>query len=109
MHQLLKLPVVFQHFAEHKVENRDISFLQFLDMHYMHGSPMDKDHDRDMQLPFKSTDDCVSFFSNVFVPLLQQPAINNPTAGSQKKNYILRNHYIIPAYLANIWQPPKSC
>lgn len=78
-------------------------------MHYMHGSPMDKDHDRDMQLPFKTTDDCVYFVSNVFIPLLQQPSISAPALVGQKQTYILRNHYIIPAYLANIWQPPKSC
>ncbi len=109
MHQLLKLPVVFQHYAEHKLMNGNISFLQFLDMHYMHGSPMDSDHDRDMQLPFKTIDDCVYFVSNVFIPLLQQPSISAPALVGQKQTYILRNHYIIPAYLANIWQPPKSC
>ena len=61
-HQLLKLPVIFQHYAEHKTENDKISFLEFLAMHYLHGSPNDKDRDRDMQLPFKTSGDCACAF-----------------------------------------------
>ncbi|HWB26777.1 MAG TPA: hypothetical protein VG738_14940 [Chitinophagaceae bacterium] len=107
-HQLFKLPVVFQHFAEHKKENRNISFLQFLDMHYMHGSPMDKDHDRDMQLPFKTTGDCIAI-APVFVPLTAQVSIMAPVKISGKKNYVIKHQCLLSAYLSAIWQPPKSC
>jgi hypothetical protein len=108
-HQLLKLPVVFQHFAEHKLENKDISFLQFLDMHYMHGSPKDKDYDRDMQLPFKTANECVFSVSVAFVPLMQQIYIAKPVEVIKRKDYVIRDQFIHSSYLANIWQPPKSC
>lgn len=106
-HQLLKLPVVFQHFAEHQQENRNISFLQFLDMHYMHGSPMDKDHDRDMQLPFKATGDCIAM-ATAFVPLTTQISIAKPVETISQTNCIIQHQCLLPAYLSSIWQPPKS-
>ena len=108
VHQLFKLPVVFQHFAEHQLEDRNITFLQFLDMHYMHGSPMDKDHDRDMQLPFKATGDCLAT-TTAFVPLTAQVSIPAPIKISGKKKYIIKHQYLVSAYLSAIWQPPKSC
>lgn len=107
-HQLLKLPVIFQHFAEHKIENPHISFLQFLDMHYMHGSPKDKDYDRDMQLPFKATGDCTAI-TPAFVPLTAQVLIAAPLRITVRKNYIIKHQCLYSAYLSAIWQPPKSC
>ena len=50
LHQVLKLPVIFQHFAEHKKQNKQLTLLEFLDIHYMHGSPMDAD----CKLPYTS-------------------------------------------------------
>ncbi|NNU33092.1 hypothetical protein HK413_00860 [Mucilaginibacter sp. S1162] len=76
LHQLLKLPVVFEHFAEHRKKNKNISFLQFPDMHYLHGSPKDKDYNEDMKLPFKTADNCTATVSPVLIPqVVQAPAI----------------------------------
>lgn len=108
VHQLSKLPVVFQHFAEHQLLDRNISFLQFLDMHYMHCSPTDKDHDRDMQLPFKATGDCLAI-AMAFVPLTAQVIIVPPVKLSVKTSYVIKHQYLVSAYLSAIWQPPKSC
>jgi hypothetical protein len=56
LHQLIKLPVLFQHFAEHKQRNHNVSFTDFLSMHYWGDDLNDDDNDRDMQLPFKKLD-----------------------------------------------------
>ncbi len=64
--QLLKLPLVFQHFKEHQKENKTISFLHFLKIHYLQGSPRDKDYNRDMQLPFKTSNDYIFFRNSWF-------------------------------------------
>jgi hypothetical protein len=110
-YQLLKLPVVFQHFAEHRIENKNISFLEFLDMHYMHGSPKDADYDRDMQLPFKKAcPDCVSCIAAaVFVPLTTSLSIEKPLVQILTQNYFPQDQLLLSAYLASIWQPPKYC
>ncbi|MEO5685069.1 MAG: hypothetical protein ABIQ88_20665 [Chitinophagaceae bacterium] len=106
-HQLLKLPVVFQHFEEHKAENSRITFLQFLDIHYMHGSPIDNDYDRDMQLPFKNGVDCISAVLPAFVPLYNQHSIPEPIAIPVKKIFVLKNQFLSSSYLSRIWQPPR--
>ena len=106
---MLKLPVIFQHFAEHRLENKNISFLQFLDMHYMHGSPKDKDYNRDMQLPFKTANECVFSVTIAFVPLMQQISIAKPVEAIKRKDFVIRDQFIHSSYLASIWQPPKSC
>jgi hypothetical protein len=56
LHQLLKLPVLFEHYAEHKQRDQKVSFITFLSMHYWGNDLNDDDNDRDMQLPFKKID-----------------------------------------------------
>lgn len=107
-HQLLKLPVIFQHYAEHKTENDKISFLEFLAMHYLHGSPNDKDRDRDMQLPFKTSGDCACAFTP-FVSLIQPISIEQPHIIIALNHSVPNSDFINSRYLSNIWQPPKSC
>lgn len=108
-HELLKLPVIFQHFIEHKEENRNISFLQFISMHYMHGNPIDKDHDRDMQLPFKTPCSCAFSSAPPFVALMQRISIESPVEISHTRHSILKDSFINSFYLSKIWQPPRAC
>jgi hypothetical protein len=107
-HQLLKLPVVFQHFSEHQQEDKNISLLQFLAMHYLHGSPKDKDYDRDMQLPFKTAGDCLATFAPAFVPVTVELNLEQPVITLQQANILKPDQFISSTYLSNIWQPPKS-
>jgi hypothetical protein len=106
--ELLKLPVLFQHYLEHKQQNHSITFLAFLDIHYMHGSPRDADYDRDMQLPFKT---CMySSVSAAFT--MPVPPVFTPEkiAYHEKKQKLFLD---IPDYIyhysPSIWQPPKQC
>jgi hypothetical protein len=109
LHQLLKLPVVFEHFAEHQQKNKNISLLQFLDMHYMHGSPKDKDYSDDMKLPFKTADNCISLVSPVVIPRLAHTLENHVVHIPEKEMHIPKDELIPAAYLSRVWQPPKSC
>lgn len=108
-YQLLKLPVIFQHYAEHTEEDKSISFLQFLAMHYLHGSPKDKDYDRDMQLPFKTPVDFSYPITTASVPVILQFSIPEPIEISQSKKAIPQGRFIFSSYLSAIWQPPKFC
>lgn len=107
-HQLLKLPVIFEHYREHQKQDGHLSMAVFLVMHYMHSSPTDKDYDRDMQLPFKTQDDCISSISPAFVPVFVQHDLPVPVELSTKKTYVLKNQFLVSSYLANIWQPPRQ-
>ncbi len=50
VHELLRLPVLLEHFEEHKSQVNDMSFVDFLLMHYKTEVAHD---DQDNQLPFK--------------------------------------------------------
>ncbi len=106
-YQLLKLPIIFQHYAEHKIEDKSISFLQFLAMHYLQGNPKDKDYDRDMQLPFKTPVDLGYTITTASVPVILQFSIPDPLEISQSKKTIPQGQFISSSYLSAIWQPPK--
>ncbi|MGY3214217.1 hypothetical protein [Mucilaginibacter sp. HD30] len=109
LHQLLKLPVVFQHYYEHKQLNKDISFLGFLDMHYMHGSPLSNDYAEDMQLPFKTIDKCLSAGMAVIVPQNINIAVHQPVKLKKRQRFIMQDEFMPSSYLSRIWQPPKAC
>ncbi|MFA6060709.1 MAG: hypothetical protein WC756_21110 [Taibaiella sp.] len=109
LHQLLKLPVVFEHFAQHRKENKSISFLEFLDMHYMHGSPRDKDYKEDMKLPFKTADNYTATVSPALVSQLL-PALAFPViCSAETKLPVFDLWFNHAAHLSGIWQPPRSC
>jgi hypothetical protein len=56
LHQLLRLPLLFNHYTHHKTENADLSLLVFLKLHYTGNHPSDNDDKDDKELPFKSAD-----------------------------------------------------
>ncbi len=104
---MFKVPLIFQHYAEHRKENRNLSFLRFLDLHYLHGNPKDSDHDRDMQLPFKSSADCAFGLATAFVPLMHEISIHPEPTGEGKIHTGFYTRFMPSALLADIWQPPK--
>ena len=95
------------HFAEHKQENSQITFVEFLAMHYLHGSPRDKDYDKDMQLPFKTTGESNSFFANAFDSANFFVIIAVPISGLIKQQAVPQSKCMLSSYLSNIWQPPR--
>jgi hypothetical protein len=106
-HELLKLPAFVIHFLEHKKENRDITLLEFLDIHYMHGNVKDKDYDRDMTLPFKSGDVCLTCSAIAFIPFsIPKFSFKSFTTVVEK---LLFSEVSVASFqsLSNIWQPPK--
>ncbi|MCX6207767.1 MAG: hypothetical protein NTZ19_16105 [Bacteroidetes bacterium] len=103
------MPMIFKHFVEHRQADNNISFLKFLDIHYLHGSPKDKDYRKDMQLPFKTSGDFVFILASEFVPLNQNFSITVPVQLVADKKVAIDHNELLPSYLASIWQPPKSC
>lgn len=51
--EMFKMPQLVSHFLQHKSLNSDVSFLDFLDMHYFGEDLQDNDDEEDMKLPFK--------------------------------------------------------
>ncbi|MBP6431535.1 MAG: hypothetical protein KA319_07200 [Ferruginibacter sp.] len=102
--------MLVQHYIEHKTENRDLSFIGFLEIHYTDGSPKDADYDKDMKLPFKSMDNSnMSSISSLCTPVHYFK--HNPVIyfNNNKQQFSDYSFTYSSAFLSSIWQPPKSC
>ncbi len=109
LQQLVKLPLLIEHYQEHKQKNRNLSFVDFLNMHYSQQQELDADYDRDMQLPFKSHDGCSTSFLSVFLNGATTELPNKTAFSASVQFSAYTDNFLSQAYLASIWQPPKSC
>ncbi len=106
-----KLPILVEHFYEHKQENPKLSLLQFLSIHYSHGEVFDNDYDKDMKLPFKSHNTNCSCTTIVLCTPIYNYSFSQNTflTDFPKKTYFGYNFSFIPKFQSKIWQPPKIC
>jgi len=54
LHQLFKLPFLLLHYQHHREEDKSLTLITFLHIHYSENHPLDNDDDDDNQLPFKA-------------------------------------------------------
>lgn len=104
--ELLKLPLLLEHFSKHNAQNKSLSFSEFLCMHYLDTHDNDGDDDSDRSLPFKSHDNCIHGSSfNLYV---QTNNIHIKTTETDLQNTLSQEkEFFYPSFSANIWQPPK--
>jgi len=107
LREIVKLPVLIQHFYEHKALNHEITFSVYLSDHYNAIPHTDNDEERDNQLPFKTAD-----LNN-----LSMPAIPAFYEHHFKKTVCIRNGNVHSLYIESfipapdegkVWQPPKA-
>ena len=106
--QLLKIPTLLSHYTEHQHLDKKLSFWGFLYMHYTDHDIKDNDQDRDMQLPFKSHNDC-SFSVLNFSDLQTFHYTFKAYNVSKKIAITYTDSHFESIYLSQIWQPPKFC
>ncbi|SDL55639.1 hypothetical protein SAMN04487898_12090 [Pedobacter sp. ok626] len=105
----MKLPIFFDHYAEHKILSPNISFFDFLTMHYVNDNAKDIDHERDMQLPFKASNNFSAPITLAFIPDSTVSFHLNSLQITSSKIYISDDYFIPSDFMPGIWQPPKSC
>ena len=106
MLQLLKLPVLIEHYNEHKRQNEHLSLWGFLCMHYANGNEKDADYDKDMKLPFKTHTENINLL--LFVTRLPDFGMTaRPEYIPEKQFAAYHEDFINAAYAAAIWQPPR--
>ncbi|WP_345210353.1 hypothetical protein [Mucilaginibacter gynuensis] len=102
--QLIKLPVLFEHYAEHQQLNGNISVMKFLSMHYWGQDLPDNDDDRDNQLPFKKASMHIHFY--FFTPAKQFHVVNAPSF--RKITYGLPQTADLPeTCVGSLFKPPR--
>jgi hypothetical protein len=101
--EVLRLPVLIQHYGEHKDQVGEMSFLEFLVMHY----ETDEAHDdMDNKLPFK---DCGHSFTGqvIMLPIQKFSLSEQIEASTPAYQFFYLQHE--PELIAtDIFQPPKS-
>ncbi|WP_316823120.1 hypothetical protein [Pedobacter gandavensis] len=106
LQELIKLPLLFQHYFEHKAINEEITFSVFLIDHYNSVPHTDNDEDRDNQLPFKSIDKTLVLSSSA-TPPFHKYLTKVFSAELRTKTVVFNDDHVPSAYLDTIWQPPK--
>lgn len=106
--EVLKLPMLVQHYLEHTSEEIDVTIFKFLVQHYTEGENHDhrENHNHHDQLPFKAID---GHFSSV-VSIAASPSIvisNNTLVVTSIKLPAYSQQSYSNAYLNSIWQPPR--
>lgn len=107
--ELLKLPILIEHYLEHKQEDKNLSFLDYLAIHYAHGNPHDADYEKDMKLPFKSINNSNLVSITFCNPILQFKGVLIVNYCENKKQFSDYSFTYSSAFLSAIWQPPKFC
>jgi hypothetical protein len=109
--QLLKLPVLFQHYSLHSSGHADAdhedSFLNFVADHYSHpeSTPGNSSHDH-KDLPLKSTD-IPAISQAIALPLYDYFTIATPSFAKEVHKSTFVRQYYSSASLGSIWQPPR--
>src|SRR5690606_40917351 len=105
--ELLKLPLLFQHYLEHTHEDNSVNFFKFLEQHYSEKYTHDhQQNDQHEKLPFKTADgQFSSAISLTSPPFMAISAAALPSAHLHLPPFC-QPHYS-NAYLNSIWQPPR--
>lgn len=100
--EVLRLPLLVQHYGEHKDKSVEISFFEFLVMHYKTDEAHD---DRDNRLPFK---DCNhSFIGQIVVLPIQKFSLDEQAEASATTYQFFYLQHEPKLIAADIFQPPK--
>lgn len=105
-YQLLKLPQFVQHYCLHKQQNSRLTLADFLQIHYNGSIVIDDDFDKDMQLPFKTTQVEFSQTINIIAPPVNYSVQATPAFSNA--GFLIYNE-VIPSFLndRSVFQPPR--
>lgn len=102
--QFAKLPVLLEHFKEHRQRDASVTVIEFLAMHYWGKDINDNDDSRDRQLPFK--DQTVIHFSSYYIPFNRIEAPAPVTVVIDSKSPTLKVYYP-DAVKGALFRPPQ--
>ena len=106
--ELAKLPVLIEHFNEHKQWDSKVSFVGFMYMHYLQEFNKYGDYARDMEMPFKTSSQSFTSVIGFIVPSPDYLIITKTTHQNTEQKQITNSSVYSAQYLSAIWQPPKA-
>ena len=102
--ELLKLPLLVEHFADHNEGAKKISLTGFLKLHYLDHHQADGDEQEDNQLPFKSSE--YQLAAPGFMPA-QAIELNTSTEVPNLSYPLYLQPYALKDPLSEIFHPPR--
>lgn len=105
--QVLKFPLLIEHYVEHTSNNPELSLWGFLQIHYSESHKEEGDP-TDEKLPFVTHTHFISIVAIVNpTPTLKIDRIKFNTLDD--KIHAFNEDEVESNYLSTIWQPPKYC
>lgn len=105
--ELLKLPLLAEHYYDHQEENQKANLLSFLIQHYFIENGTDKDANEDNKLPFKSAESISTITLVYLLPAYQCNSFLNSIQSKDIRFFIRNDIFSHAQFLATIWQPPR--
>ena len=105
LHQVFRLPVFFEHYFEHKKNNENITFLNFIALHYSGNAVQHDNHDN--ELPFKSNH-CDELLISIALPpdnFFESVVNEFPDVAT---SIVASSPFVPSSVLFSIWQPPRA-
>ncbi len=106
--EFVKLDAFISHYYEHCETDKHLTVLEFINIHYFGSNQIDKDYEKDMELPFKAHD-CSSHSPLPSLISLSSFKLLSPFQFSGKELFYYHQTTIPLSCLIEIWHPPKSC
>lgn len=106
--QFLRFPILLWHFQEHQNKDKDISFVDFLRLHYEINDGEKEFDPKDSSLPFKSCQYAVAAHF-VALPPTRICIPPKPIISFSVNTPLFDDGQFHSSYLSAVWQPPKSC
>lgn len=107
LYQFLKVPILVEHYFEHKAINPDMTVYAFLKLHYDH-HVKDADWQTDEKLPFITHHDFSNFVFTLNPPFTIEIKEKILPAFS-RKIFVYNDAVLDWEIIDSIWQPPKFC
>lgn len=106
LHDFVKLPKLIEHFQLHKTKTADVSFIDFLNLHYGSGAAQhdQEEHEEHQGLPFKATD-CTFTHTVIVLPLFKAPEIVSLESVVTYSNFY--HSAFSSEFSQSVWQPPR--
>ncbi len=107
LHQLMLIPVFFEHFQEHRLENPTINMIDFIVLHYFGEETKDADYGRDQQLPFKNAN-CPEVALTVAMVPEDFPETEAHVFSLSRNEVMFKSLFNASSFHFSIWQPPRA-
>lgn len=106
LHQLLKMPLLLEHYNEHKLDNGNLSLISFIYQHYLGDDGNANDDQKDQNLPFKSAHFQMQNTVVFFVLKYELPKIIIPK--NQSGWPVMQLYSLSTIALDALFRPPKG-